>query len=286
MNTRRLRQTLCGVRAWCRRSIGPAGAILALLWLGCAASAVRAGTLSEITNRQAFAICADPDALPFSSRAGNPPGLQIDLARLVAVRLRVGLDIDWVFARRAARRAGCDAFMSAIDEPGIATHGEPRQRRLRQALTQPYAQLVTRVVTRAGAPAIRSFDDLRKTVVAVPPGSYLHYLLYQHDVRVRTLWRSDLDILAAVAHGQVPAGIVSNWNFGWYRKTHPDARLALQSGFVLEPDLDYNVVITLRDTDQNLVLAVNRILGGLMAKGRVAAIFAKYGISYRPPTAQ
>ncbi len=38
---------------------------------------VQARTLDEILWREAFTICAAPDALPFSSRTEKPPGLQI-----------------------------------------------------------------------------------------------------------------------------------------------------------------------------------------------------------------
>src|ERR1039458_7083885 len=77
-------------------------------------------TLSEIRERGVFSICADPDALPFSTRAGAPDGLEIDLARILADRLGVRLDIDWVALRGAARRVNCDAIMGSVE----LTHDE------------------------------------------------------------------------------------------------------------------------------------------------------------------
>lgn len=273
------RPVAAGVTQSC--SLLLATAILLLV----AGSPVRARTLGEIQDRQEFSICAAPDALPFSKRAGHPLGLQIDLARIIAARLGVRLEIDWIVFRRSARRVDCDAFMSSIDRGGMARHSVLPEPVMRQALTRPYARLTTRVVTRDGAPRLQSFADLRKTVVAVPPASYLHYLLDTHHVTVRTRYMTDQEILDAVANGEVPAGVVSDWYLGWYRQTHPNARLHAESGFVLDPDLDYDVAVTLRNADQPAVLAVNRILAELMAERRMAGLFAQYGIPYRPPAA-
>ena len=116
-----------------------------------------------------------------------PPGLQLELAELVAKTLGVRLDTDWIVFRRSARRVNCDALMSSIDRTGIAQHSELPEPIVRQALTRSYA-------------------------------------------------------------------------------------------------LDYDAAVTLRNTDQKLVLAVNRILSRLMADGCVAPIFETYGIRYRPPS--
>jgi polar amino acid transport system substrate-binding protein len=84
-----------------------------LLFLG--ACGADGHTLTEIRERGVFSICADPDALPYSTRAGAPEGLEIDLARILVDRLGVRLDIDWVALRRAARRVNCDAIMGSAE---------------------------------------------------------------------------------------------------------------------------------------------------------------------------
>jgi len=70
--------------------------------------------LDEILARGAFSICADPDALPFSQRSGAPAGFQIDLAKILADRIGVRLDVDWIALRNAARGANCDAIMGSL----------------------------------------------------------------------------------------------------------------------------------------------------------------------------
>lgn len=258
-------------------------AIAALLLFGRGLPAAHAHTLQEILDRQAFTICADPDALPFSSRAGSPPGFQIDLARTIAERLKVRLDVDWVVFRRSARKVDCDAIMSSVARGGAAEENELAEKTVPQASSRPYARQITRLVLRDGAPPIASLAEMKQIVVAVPPASYLHYLLDTHGIPVRTRYMTADDILDAVAKGEVAGGIVSDWDLDWYRKTHPDARISADNGLVLDPDLDYDVAVTLRKTDRALVEAVNGILAAMMADGGMAAMFAKYGIAYRPP---
>jgi polar amino acid transport system substrate-binding protein len=271
------------LRSFCRALRGCA--IAAALLPGFGSLDAHARTLGEILDRNAFSICADPNALPFSSRTGNSRGLQIDLAQIITERLGVQLDVGWVTFRRGARAVDCDAIMSSIARGTTAEHNELPEKTMGQSLTRPYAHMTTRLVARDGAPSVTSFADLRKITVAVPPASYLHYLLDTNKVPVRTLYRTDLDILEAVAGGEVSAGIVSDWNLGWFRIRHPDAGISMDDGWVLDPDLDYDVAITLRNTDQDLLNAVNRILGGLMSDGGMTDLFEKYGIRYRPPLA-
>src|ERR1700690_582780 len=154
------------------------GILIALpLLLGWGARDGNAHTLGEIYDRKVFSICAAPDALPFSNKAGGPRGFQVDLAQLIAERLGVQLDVAWVTFRRSARSADCDAIMSSIVRGSVAQHSELPEKAARQTLTRPYAHMTTRVVQRAGAAVVTSNLDLRKNRVAVPPASHLHYLL-------------------------------------------------------------------------------------------------------------
>jgi polar amino acid transport system substrate-binding protein len=274
-----------GRPAWALGRVLRGPAIAAAMLLGCGSLDAHAHTLGEILDRKSFSICADPDALPFSSRTGNPRGFQIDLAEIIALHLGVELDVGWVTFRRSARTVDCDAIMSSLARANAPEHSELPEKTMRQSLSRPYAHLMTRLVARDDAAPVTSFAELRKLTVAVPPASYLHYLLDTNQVPVRTLYPTDLDILDAVAAGQVSAGIVSDWNLGWYRIGHPDAAVVMDDGWVLDPDLDYDVAITLRNTDQDLVDRVNRILGSLISDGGMAALFGKYGIHYRLPLA-
>jgi polar amino acid transport system substrate-binding protein len=266
--------------------------ITAVLIAGVAETA-QARTLQQVLDRRIFAICAHPDAPPYSAREPQPNGLQIDLAAAVAQRLGVELREEWILLRRDARQVGCDAIMAGVapeapsNDRGGATPAATRAASSGappgQAMSRPYAAQLTRVVFRSDARPIVSVDDLKGRSVAVPPASFVHYLLDTRGIAVRTPYRAETDILSAVDSGAMEAGVVSEWSLGWYRKTHPQSHLEASDQQIIDPALDFNVAIVLRNADQALLSRVNEIVGGLMDDGTMGRIFGNYGISYRLP---
>jgi len=244
-----------------------------------------ARSLDEILARGAFSICADPDAMPFSQRSGEPAGLQIDLAKLLADRMGVRLDTYWIASRAAARRVNCDAIMGSLAqaESGDAQERKPSTGVLRAALTHPYARETTRIVIAEDSPPVQTLDDLRGRSVAVIYASLAHYILNTEHIPVRTPYATEEEILAAVASKEMSAGIVGDWIFDWYQRTHPQSGLRIVNGLVVDPDLDYNVAITLRNTDVALLEKVNAVLDALESDGSLTRLFADYGITYKAP---
>jgi polar amino acid transport system substrate-binding protein len=267
----------------CGRNIG--ALVCASVLLLCWSHRADARSLDEIVARGAFSICADADALPFSQRSGAPAGLQVDLAKILADRIGVRLNIDWIALRGAARGVNCDAIMGSLAQArdDEAEEHKPSTGVLRAALTHPYARQTTRIVIAEGSPPVQTLDDLRGRSVAVIHASLAHYFLNAKHIPVRTLYPTQEEILAAVANKEMSAGIVSDWIFGWYRKTHPESGLRILDSFVLDPDLDYNVAITLRNTDGELLEKVNAVLDDLKSDGSLTRILADYGITYRGP---
>jgi polar amino acid transport system substrate-binding protein len=242
-----------------------------------------ARSLDEIRARGALSVCADPDALPFSQRSGAPAGFQIDLAKILADRIGVRLNVDWIALRSAARGFNCDAIMSSLAQ---ARHDEAEESKSSTrlfALTRPYARQTTRIVIAEGTPPVETVDDLRGRSIAVIHASLAHYFLMARRIPVRTLYPNQDEILAAVASKEMSAGVVSDWIFGWYQKTHPESGLRILGSLVLDPDLDYDVAITLRNTDVDLVQKVNAILATLGSDGSLNRLFESYGINYRLP---
>ena len=88
----------------------------------------------------------------------------------------------------------------------------------------------------------------------------------------------------APSAGTVQAGVVNDWVYGWYMKSYPAADLQQIADLVVDSQLDFDVGITLRNTDRDL-LRVNEILDRLAANGVIAQIFAGYTIAYRRPGA-
>jgi polar amino acid transport system substrate-binding protein len=245
-----------------------------------------ARSLEDILARGAFSICADPDALPFSQRSGAPAGFQIDLAKILADRMGVRLDVHWIVLRSAARGVNCDAIMGSLaqaEDDGAEEH-KPSTGILRAASTRPYARVTTRIVIAKDSPPVQTLDDLRGRSVAVIHASLAHYLFNAKHIPVRTLYSTPEEILAAVASKEMSAGVVADWVFGWYRKSHPESGLRMLDTLVVDPDLDYNVAITLRNTDVALLERVNTILGDLKSNGSLTQLFDRYGITYKAPS--
>jgi polar amino acid transport system substrate-binding protein len=134
-----------------------------------------------------------------------------------------------------------------------------------------------------GALAVSSIDDLKRRTVAVLYASYTQCVLDKRGVKIRTLYPTEADILEAVDKGEREAGVVSEWSVGWYRKLHPDARIQSIDRLTVDPDLDFNVGVVLRNADRTLVSQVNDIVGSLISSGEIERIFRDYGIQCRPP---
>src|SRR5690349_18303676 len=92
-------------------------AIATVYVLACTAPA-SAASLERIKERGSLAICAHPNSLPFASKAGHPPGFQIELGRAIAAQLGVGFTAEWIVAPNQIFRTDCDLVLDTIADPG------------------------------------------------------------------------------------------------------------------------------------------------------------------------
>ena len=156
--------------------------------------AAGAETLAEIKRRQYFEVCAHPDALPYSSQNSSPQGFQLDLARLVAEDLGVGLRVDWIVYTRHSRVVNCDALLGVIvKDDGKGPRGT--------TLTIPYTSSGYVLVLPKNAPTVTRFEDAaRDKGVGVQYTSWAHFTLDQRRLRLRKMSQSDLDYYAPYRH--------------------------------------------------------------------------------------
>ena len=243
-------------------------------WAYVTASPVDAATLAAVRERGALHVCAHPDALPYSSQDPALPGFQLELARAIAQRLGVKLQVDWIVFTRHARRMDCDATMGSIvrlDEEGPGRG--PR-------LTRPYVGTGYVLVVPIRS-SIRRLEDVGRGKIGVEHASWPHYMLDTRHVAVAS-FGSAWDILTAVGKNEVPAGLVSEAYAGWYGKLSPGL-IKVPEGYAPERELQWNVAVALRNADGAIVEAVNQALDDLLADGTVAGIFGRYGVPHRPP---
>jgi len=74
----------------------------------------QARPLNTIREFGAIGLCAHPNSLPFASKAGNPPGFQVELGQALARELGVALRLDWIITQYQMRSAGCDIVLDVI----------------------------------------------------------------------------------------------------------------------------------------------------------------------------
>lgn len=252
-------------------------AVLAIVVIALIVPAVAgAETLAEVRHRNYFDVCAAPNALPYSSQNSSPQGFQLDLARMIADDLGVGLRVEWIYFTRFARLTNCDALMGVIvKDDGQGPRGVK--------LTVPYTSSGYVIVLPKGSPVVRRFEDVPGGKgIGVQYSSWAHYILDTRKIKTRQ-FQNDLEILDAVSRGEVSGGAVVNTYAGWYLHLQPNDGIELVDGYVPESELRWNVAVGLRETDQALVDAVSDILKRRIADGTVKAIFDRYGVPYYPP---
>lgn len=155
-------------------------------------------------------VCADPDNLPFSNRAGE--GFENHIAQLVARNLNANLSYEWQrmgrgFVREVLGKSRCDLLIGIpVGFPGVLT-------------TAPYYRSGYVFVTRRDAASPTSLDDqrLRQWKIAVqaldeeysPPATALARRRLQSTlVGFYTVGTGAAPMLRAVADHQVDVAII------------------------------------------------------------------------------
>ena len=241
------------------------------------------------TRERVLTVCADPNNLPFSNRAGE--GFENKLAELIARELHARLDYVWWAQRRGYVRNTLNAGLCAL-WPGVSSNVDM------VATSRPYYRSTYVFVTRAADPlAGLTLDDprLRRLRLGVqligddgsntPPAHALTrrgivanvrgYMLYgdyrQADPPAR--------IVEAVARGEVDAALVWGPLAGWFAARSP-VPLRLEP---VTPWLDdgrlpmvYDVSVGVRRGDLPLLREVDQILAAHRAE--IQALLRRYRI--------
>jgi polar amino acid transport system substrate-binding protein len=237
--------------------------------------AAPARSLEVIRTTGALHLCAHPNSLPYASKAGNPPGFQIELGKQLAEELGVALVTEWIVVPSQAFRADCDIILDTIADPEA-------QAETGLQISKPYYRSGVGLAVPRGS-AITTFASLNDhTKVGVQVGSVAAMLLNQRHVRTSTFGFEE-DMLEALAGGEIDAAAVTPLSGGYYNLTHPTRGFAILPPDEAERDLVWNVAVGIRKPDDRLLDAIGAALDRLRADGTVETIYAKYGTSLRPP---
>jgi ABC-type amino acid transport substrate-binding protein len=229
----------------------------------------------EVVARGEISVCANPNALPYSSDRPDTPGFQIEIARAIAARLGVQLRVEWIVPRMRASTVDCDMLMDTIARPEVQV---PALR-----LSVPYQTGGVALGFAPGQPTVSSYRALRPgTRVGVITNSVASMIVSQAGARMIPFGFED-DVLRAMRAGELDAAALSPASIGYYNLTHASRKIALVHAEDSEPDLKWVVAVGLRRADPPLVDAVNAAVTTLAADGTIASIYAKYGVDYRRP---
>lgn len=235
----------------------------------------QARTLAEVRALGTISMCAHPDALPYSSQTADNPGIQIELARLIAEGLGVSLSTEWIVPRRRARIVNCDML---LDKPS-----DPRVTEGRLLLSKPYHKSGVVLGLSKDARAIDRYTELQEgEKIGVMISSVAQMVLGKAG-KTTSPYAFQSDMVEDLAKGDLYGIAVSAPTISYYVLQHPDSGLKVAYAFDDVPELTWNVSVGLRNSDEAMVSAVNDILEKLLADGTISRLYAKYGVEHRFP---
>jgi ABC-type amino acid transport substrate-binding protein len=264
---RGLRQVLCSLAS-------------ALAIAGFANSGATA-TLEFIQGTKNFNICANPEALPYSSETGLP-GFQLEVHKEISKRLGWNPTVSWVYNRIAARRVDCGGSMGRM----LYTNQE-----VSRIIRGTKAYMGSGSVIVLPPRAQTDFDSLASILkgpafsgggkMGIYLGAWTGGLIEKQGV-LTTGFPDAGQIIEAVLAGAVSGGVVPREDAAWQLKQHPGS-ISIIEIFKFDPEFRWNLGMGMRKSDQNLIDKLNETLAQMQRDGTFMSILDKYGISYQPP---
>jgi polar amino acid transport system substrate-binding protein len=232
--------------------------------------------LDQVKESGAIALCAHPNALPFSAKDVARHGFQLDLGAAIAHEMGVGFDTHWTVSAHDLNRADCDFVLDAIADAEA-------QHESRLELSKPYGSSGIVLAVRGDSGAIHAFADLAGAgKIGILPGSMAAMYLGEHGVRTSPAG-FEADLLDEVAAGDLAGAAVTPTAVGYYNAQHGGRPMKAVAVFAAVHDLNWNVAVGVVKPDAALLAAINAALDKLMAAGTVKTIYASYGVTLAPP---
>jgi quinoprotein dehydrogenase-associated probable ABC transporter substrate-binding protein len=257
------------------RLVGLFGALLV-----CCAALATAQT-SDLVDRAALKVCADPNNLPFSDE--KKEGFENKIAELIGAELGRSVDYAWFpqvigFVRNTLRAHLCDLVMGTVAGDEI------------MQTTNPYYFTTYVILYRLDkGRAIAGLDDPRlKTLrLGVVGGTPPSDLLVRHDLMSHTKpYALTVDTRAEspthemvqdVADGTIDVGFLWGPIAGYYRK-HDAIPLSLVP-LKTEPDgprMSYHIAMGVRANEPEWRRVINTVI--LKRQADITAILRDYGV--------
>src|SRR6202162_1673491 len=247
-------------------------AILATLGL---TAPVAARSLDSIRSAGTLGLCAHPNSLPFASKAGDPPGFQVELGQALARELGVSLRLGWVITQYQMRSADCDIVMDVIADREAQSETNLR-------ISKPYYRtgVALAVPSDSKLTSFKSLDE--HTKVGVQVGSMAAMIISQRHVPTST-FGFEVDSLEALANHEIDAAAVTPTIAAYFNLTHPDKAVRILGPDESQANLNWNVAVGMVRPDDKLRDAIEGALERLRADGTIERIYGRYGVVLQSP---
>ena len=257
--------------------------------------------LEEIQEKGVLTVCMDVRNLPYSNADPELPGLNVEIARLLADGLGVKLELHWLDTLRDSLLADmldghCDCVIGIpIEERAMS---ERVQLGERVEFSKPYygtGYVLIKQKDLQQSP--KTLEDIKLETIGTEAGSIASDVLRQEGYN-RRIYRSQIAVLEALQQGEIAYGCV--WaNAGWLIEKGSRIQQANQTdtaypeleivdGYIPEPRLRWNVSIAFSKNkpDRNtreLQDVVNTIIEQKWSEAKLKVLTQKYHLPYFAP---
>lgn len=258
-------------------------------------------TLKEIREKGVLIVCMDVRNLPYSNADPELPGLNVEIAHLLAEELEVELELHWLNTLRDSLLADmlhghCHCVIGVPIEERAMSESVELGKQI--DFSKPYYGTGYVLVKRkSNKKSPKSLKEIKSEMIGTEAGSIASDVLRQMGYN-RRVYRSQTAVLDALQKGQIAYGCLWS-NAGWLIEkgsriqrteqtstVYPD--LEIVEGYVPEPRLRWNVSITftkdspkLRTRDfQDLV---NTIIEQKWSEEKLKELSEKYYLPYFAP---
>jgi polar amino acid transport system substrate-binding protein len=247
-----------------------------VLLLGSFATTGFARTLEQIRALGAISMCANPNALPYSSNQPDAlPGFQVELGRAIAAELGLSLNVEWIVPRRRAKVVNCDMLFDRVNDSAVYEG--------RLLLSRPYHRSGIALALGRDAEALTDYTELKKgQKIGVIISSMASVVLGKAG-KTTSPYAFESDMLEDLLKGELYGIATSSTAISYYIASNPATGLKIAYAFDSVPSLTWQVSVGLRNSDSLLLAQVNAVLDKLLANGTVTQIYQKYGIEHRQP---
>ena len=258
-------------------------------------------TLEEIKKKGVLTVCMDVRNLPYSNADPELPGLNVEIAHLLAEELGVELELHWLNTLRDSLladmlRGHCDCVIGIpIEERAMS---ESIQLGKRVDFSKPYYGTGYVLVKRkSNQQSPKTLEDIKSETIGAEGGSIASDVLRQQGYN-RRVYGSQIAVLNALQKGQIAYGCV--WaNAGWLIEkgsriqqteqvstVYPE--LEIVEGYIPESRFRWNVSIAFsKDTPERRTRdfqdAVNKIIEEKWSEEQLKELCEKYHLPYFAP---